>query len=68
MKMVTVSSDYRVAIPASVKKSLGIRPGMKPLVAKHQRTIRLTPQRDIREYQGFLKGMNTAFERESDRI
>jgi hypothetical protein len=30
--------------------------------------IELIPERDIEELRGFLKGINTDFEREADRI
>jgi len=68
IKTVTVSSDYRAVIPAAVRKSLGTRPGIRLLVAGHQGIIRLAPRRDIREYRGFLKDMNTALEREADHV
>jgi hypothetical protein len=36
-------------------------------VVEHAGRIELIPERDIRELRGFLKGINTDFDREEDR-
>jgi len=37
-------------------------------VIEYQGRIELIPDRDIKELRGFLKGINTQFEREDDRV
>jgi hypothetical protein len=37
-------------------------------VVEHEGRIELIPDRDISELKGFLKGINTAVEREEDRV
>lgn len=68
MQPVTVSPKYQVVIPKSVRESLHILPGQKMQVVEYDGRIELIPERDIRELRGFLKGINTEFEREEDRV
>ncbi len=68
MQAVTVSPKYQVVIPKSTRKTLKIRPGQKMQVVEYNGRIELIPERDIKEFRGFLKGIDTAFEREADRI
>ena len=68
MHSITVSPKYQVVIPKSVRKSLKIRPGQKMQVIEYAGRIELIPERDIKELRGFLKGINTEFKREEDRV
>ncbi len=68
MQTVTVSPKFQVVIPREVRESLQLRPGQKMQVVEYDGRIELIPDRDIAELRGFLKGMNTDFEREKDRI
>ena len=68
MQTVTVSPKYQVVIPKAVRRSLNLRPGQKMQVVEYDGRIELIPERDIKELRGFLKGINTEFEREKDRI
>jgi AbrB family looped-hinge helix DNA binding protein len=68
MQTVTVSPKYQVVIPKAVRESLGLRPGQKMQVVEHEGRIELIPEKNITELRGFLKGINTEFEREEDRI
>ena len=68
MQTVTVSPKYQVVIPKTVRESLNLRPGQKLQVVEYNGRIELIPERDIKELRGFLKGMNTEFNREEDRI
>ena len=45
-----------------------LRPGQKMQVVGYDGRIELIPERDIKELRGFLKGINTEFKREEDRI
>jgi len=68
MQTVTVSPKYQVVIPRSVREALHLRPGQKMQVIEYDGRIELVPERDIKELRGFLKGINTEFEREEDRV
>ncbi|MBU1570333.1 MAG: AbrB/MazE/SpoVT family DNA-binding domain-containing protein [Proteobacteria bacterium] len=68
MQLVTVSPKYQVVIPKTVRESLNLRPGQKMQVVEYNGRIELIPERDIKELRGFLKGINTEFKREEDRV
>ena len=68
MQTVTVSPKFQVVIPLEVRKSLHVRPGQKMHVVEYDGRIELIPKRDIRELRGIVKGINTDFEREKDRV
>ena len=68
MQTVTVSPKYQVVIPKAVREALHLRPGQKMQVVEYDGRIELILERDIRELRGFLKGINTGFEREEDRV
>ena len=68
MQTVTLSPKYQVVIPKSVRNALDLRPGQKMQVIEYNGRIEFIPERDIAELRGFLKGINTEFEREDDRI
>lgn len=65
---VKVSSKFQVVIPLEVRKALKIKPGMKFEVIPYANHIELVPEIDIKKAKGFLRGMNTDFVREDDRI
>jgi AbrB family looped-hinge helix DNA binding protein len=68
MQTVTVSPKFQVVIPKAVRKALHLRPGQKMQVIEYDGRIELVPERDIKELRGFVKGINTEFEREEDRV
>jgi AbrB family looped-hinge helix DNA binding protein len=68
MQTVTLSPKYQVVIPKSVRNVLNLRPGQKMQVLEYNGRIEFILERDISELRGFLKGINTEFEREEDRI
>ncbi|MCK5784514.1 MAG: AbrB/MazE/SpoVT family DNA-binding domain-containing protein [Desulfobacterales bacterium] len=68
MQTVTVSPKYQVVIPKKIRASLHLRPGQKMQVIEYNGRVELIPERDITELRGFLKGINTDFVREADRI
>lgn len=68
MQAVTVSPKYQIVIPRPVRDNLHLHPGQKMQVIEFDGRIELIPERDIEELRGFLKGINTDFEREADRI
>ena len=68
MQSVTVSPKYQVVIPKSIREALHLRPGQKMRIVEYEGQIELIPERDIKELRGFLKGINTDFERDEDRL
>lgn len=68
MHTVTVSTKYQVVIPKLIRETMQLRPGQKLRVIEYEGRIELIPDRDISELRGFLKGINTEFEREDDRL
>lgn len=68
MQSVIVSPKYQVVIPKNIRKSLKLRPGQKMQVVEYAGRIELIPEREIKELRGFLKGINTEFKRENDRL
>ena len=68
METVTISSKFQVVIPLSVRKAMGIRPGEKVHVMRYRNRIEIIPVREIRKLRGFVKGINTSFVREGDRL
>ena len=68
MQTVTVSPKFQIVIPREVRQSLHLLPGQKLQVMEYAGRIELIPDRDISELRGFLKGINTNFERENDRV
>lgn len=68
MQTVTVSPKFQVVIPKEIREAMRLRPGQRLKVIEYEGRIELIPDRDISELKGFLKGINTEFERESDRL
>ena len=68
MLSVKVSPKFQVVIPKEIRESLHLLPGQRMQVIQYENRIELIPERDISELEGFLKGINTAFNREKDRL
>ena len=68
MNAVILSPKFQVVIPLPVRRAMGLRAGQKMQVIEYEGRIELIPDRDIAELRGFLKGINTDFEREKDRV
>ena len=68
MNAVVLSPKFQVVIPRTVRQAMGLRAGQKMHVVEYEGRIELIPDRDIAELRGFLKGINTDFKREEDRV
>lgn len=68
MGTATVSPKYEVVIPEDVRESLRIQPGAKIRFFAYGDRIEMIPVRDIREFRGFLKGIDTTVVRDEDRV
>lgn len=68
MQSVIISPKYQVVIPKAVREALDLRPGQRLQIVAFSGRIELIPERDIKDLRGFLKGINTEFKREEDRV
>ena len=68
MQAVKLSPKFQVVIPRPVRDHLRLVPGQKMQVLEYGQRIELIPERTISELRGFVKGIDTSFERESDRL
>ncbi len=68
MHAVTVSPKYQVVIPRPVRENLKLRPGQRMQVIEYSGRVEFIPERDIADLRGFVKGINTDFAREADRV
>jgi len=68
MNSVTISPKYQIVIPQQIRKALQLSPGQKVQVLSYGNRIELIPERKISDMRGFLKGINTEFSREDDRL
>ena len=68
MENVIISPKYQVVIPRKVRESMKLMPGQKMQVIAYGDRVELVPQKKISSMRGFLKGINTDFAREDDRL
>ena len=68
MNTVTLSPKFQVVIPQAVRDLLKLKAGQKLQVFALGERIELVPMKPMKEMRGFMKGMNTNFERETDRL
>ncbi|HQY20084.1 MAG TPA: AbrB/MazE/SpoVT family DNA-binding domain-containing protein [Ignavibacteria bacterium] len=68
MQIVTISSKFQIVIPKDIREKLNLRSWDNFQVLQYGNRFELFIVRDIRKSRGFLKGMNTDFEREDDRL
>jgi AbrB family looped-hinge helix DNA binding protein len=68
MHTVTVSPKFQVVIPQAIRKSLGLQPGQKVQAILYDNRIELIPIKPMASMRGFLKGIETTIERETDRL
>jgi AbrB family looped-hinge helix DNA binding protein len=68
MQAVTVSPKFQVVIPRPIRDRLHIQPGQKMRILDYEGRVELILERDIADMRGFLKGINTDFTRENDRL
>lgn len=68
MQAVKLSPKFQVVIPRPVRDHLRLVPGQKMQVIEYGERIELIPERSISDLRGFVKGIDTSFERENDRL
>ena len=68
MAIVTVSPKFQVVIPRDVREELGIEVGQKIQVIAIENRLEMIPVRSARSMRGFLKGIDTRVDRDTDRV
>ncbi len=68
MEAVKISPKFQVVIPKKLREALNLSPGQKVQMVAFEGRIEMIPVRKISEMKGFLKGIDTTVERETDRI
>lgn len=68
MDTVTLSPKFQVVIPQAIREALRLKPGEKLRVLRYSDRVEFIPVRPIKEMRGFLRGMDSAIEREDDRL
>ena len=68
MTTVTVSPKFQVVIPREIRESVGLKVGEILQVIQYGRRIEMIPVKTIKSLKGFIKGMNTTFTRDQDRV
>ncbi len=68
MNTVTLSPKYQVVIPQRIRESMSLRPGERFQVIHYEDRIELISIKKMREARGFLRGMDTDFQRDEDRL
>jgi AbrB family looped-hinge helix DNA binding protein len=67
METITVSPKFQIVIPKEIRQKLKIKPGQKLQVFQSGSRIEYIIVGDIKDYRGFLKGIDTNIQREGDR-
>jgi AbrB family looped-hinge helix DNA binding protein len=68
MNTVKISPKFQVVIPREARESLRLRPGQRVRVFVYDGRLEFIPIRPMKEMRGFLRGMDSSFEREKDRF
>jgi AbrB family looped-hinge helix DNA binding protein len=68
MEAVKISPKFQVVIPKRLREALKLSPGQKLQVVVYGNRIEMIPLRKISEMKGFLRGIDTAVDREPDRV
>jgi AbrB family looped-hinge helix DNA binding protein len=66
METVMVSSKFQIVIPRTVREALNINPGQRLQVIPYENRIELILMKPLREMRGFLRGIDTTMERDTD--
>ena len=68
MDTVTLSPEFQVVIPKSIREALHLTAGEKLRVLRYAGRVEFIPIRPVQELRGSLRGMDTTIEREGDRL
>ena len=68
MDTVTLSPEFQVVIPQSIREALHLTAGEKLRVLRYAGRVEFIPIRRVQELRGSLRGLDTTIEREHDRL
>jgi AbrB family looped-hinge helix DNA binding protein len=68
MQTVTISPKFQIVIPRPVRESMRLKPGQRVQVVEYGKRIELIPVSDISSMRGFVSGIDTAIDRNEDRV
>jgi len=68
MEAVKISPKFQIVIPKKLREALKLSVGQKVQMVVYGERIEMIPLRTLSEMKGFLKGIDTAVEREPDRV
>jgi AbrB family looped-hinge helix DNA binding protein len=68
MEAVKISPKYQVVIPKKLRNALNLMPGQQVQMVAYKDRIEMIPVQKISKMKGFLRGIDTTVERETDRI
>ena len=68
METAKISPKFQVVIPKKLREALQLSPGQRMQMVVYGDRIEMIPLRKLSEMKGFLKGIDTAVEREPDRV
>jgi len=58
MTTVTVSPKYQIVIPKEIRERMKLKPGQQLYVYELNGTVRLEPERSVKELRGIAKGIS----------
>jgi len=68
IEAVKISPKFQVVIPKKLREALKLSPGQKMQMVVYGDRIEMIPVRKLSAMKGFLRGIDTAVEREPDRV
>ena len=68
MITVTITSKYQIVIPKKIREKLKLIPGQKLQAIQTVHGISYLIPKNVKNYKGILKEINTRIERGKDRI
>ncbi len=68
MSAMTISPKFQVVIPKEIRNHLHLKAGQKVEILEYDNRIELIPIQPMKSLRGFLKGIDTAIERDKDRL
>jgi AbrB family looped-hinge helix DNA binding protein len=68
MTTVTISPKYQIVIPKDIRNKFHLVPGQKVQIIPFANRIEVIPEKKMSDMRGFLRGIDTTIERESDRL